>query len=96
MTRAKAARTEKEWNAFVRSFRAEMNEATPRRALDLLATLPVARTWKPASSRDDPGRSKSLRSNSIWVGVAAPLHSASTWSTVNSLVGNFRLRRTKR
>ena len=39
VTRAKAARTEKEWNAFVRSFRAEMNKATPQRALDLLATL---------------------------------------------------------
>jgi uncharacterized protein YeaO (DUF488 family) len=39
VTRAKAARTEREWNAFVRSFRAEMNEPTARRALDLLATL---------------------------------------------------------
>ena len=39
VTRAKAARTEKEWNAFVRSFRAEMNEPTARRALDLLAAL---------------------------------------------------------
>jgi len=39
VTRAKAARTEKEWNAFVRSFRAEMNQPTARRALDLLATL---------------------------------------------------------
>ncbi len=39
VSRAKAARTEKEWNAFVRSFRAEMNEPTARRTLDLLATL---------------------------------------------------------
>jgi uncharacterized protein YeaO (DUF488 family) len=39
VTRAKAARTEAEWRAFVRSFRAEMNEPTPRRALDLLAAL---------------------------------------------------------
>src|SRR5690349_19506209 len=27
------------WNAFFRAFRAEMNEATPRRTLDLLAAL---------------------------------------------------------
>ncbi len=39
VSRAKAARTANEWRAFVRSFRAEMNEPTPRRALDLLATL---------------------------------------------------------
>ena len=39
VTRAKAARTEKEWGSFVRSFRAEMNEPTPRRTLDLLAIL---------------------------------------------------------
>jgi uncharacterized protein YeaO (DUF488 family) len=39
MARAKAARTTREWNAFVRSFRAEMNEPAPRRALDLLAAL---------------------------------------------------------
>lgn len=39
MARAKAARTAKDWKAFARAFRAEMNEAAPRRALDLLAVL---------------------------------------------------------
>lgn len=39
MSRAKAARDAKAWGAFVRSFRAEMNRPTPRRALDLLAAL---------------------------------------------------------
>jgi uncharacterized protein YeaO (DUF488 family) len=39
VSKALKAETEKEWNAFVRSFRAEMNEATPRRTLDLLAAL---------------------------------------------------------
>jgi uncharacterized protein YeaO (DUF488 family) len=39
MSQGKAARTEKEWNAFLRSFRVEMNEPTPRRTLDLLAVL---------------------------------------------------------
>lgn len=39
ISRAKAAKTANEWRAFVRSFRAEMNAPTPRRALDLLAAL---------------------------------------------------------
>jgi uncharacterized protein YeaO (DUF488 family) len=39
MSRGKAALTAEEWSAFVRSFRAEMNEPTPRRTLDLLAAL---------------------------------------------------------
>ena len=39
VSRARAAATEAEWAAFVRSFRAEMNEPTPRRTLDLLAAL---------------------------------------------------------
>jgi uncharacterized protein YeaO (DUF488 family) len=39
MSRGKAALTMNEWSAFVRSFRAEMNEPTPRRTLDLLASL---------------------------------------------------------
>lgn len=39
MSRGKAALTMNEWSAFVRSFRAEMNEPTPRRTLDLLARL---------------------------------------------------------
>jgi uncharacterized protein YeaO (DUF488 family) len=39
MARAKAAATAGEWQAFVRSFHAEMSEPAPRRALDLLAAL---------------------------------------------------------
>jgi len=39
VSKAKAARTAKEWSTFFRSFRAEMNEATARRTLDLLAIL---------------------------------------------------------
>ncbi len=36
---AKRAATENEWARFAKAFRAEMNEATPRRTLDLLAAL---------------------------------------------------------
>lgn len=39
MKLAKAARTDKEWAAFVRKFRAEMAEPGASRALDLLAAL---------------------------------------------------------
>src|SRR6185295_13840578 len=39
MSRGKTALTEREWSAFARAFRAEMNEPAPRRALDLLAAL---------------------------------------------------------
>jgi uncharacterized protein YeaO (DUF488 family) len=39
VARAKAAKTANDWRAFVRSFRAEMKAAAPRRALDLLAAL---------------------------------------------------------
>ena len=39
VAKALAASNAKEWNAFVRSFRAEMNEPAPRRTLDLLAAL---------------------------------------------------------
>lgn len=39
MARGKAATTDAEWSAFVRAFRAEMNEAAPRRTLDLIAAL---------------------------------------------------------
>jgi uncharacterized protein YeaO (DUF488 family) len=37
--RARSARSAKEWDAFRRAFRAEMNEPAPRRTLDLLAAL---------------------------------------------------------
>jgi uncharacterized protein YeaO (DUF488 family) len=37
--RARAARTPAEWNAFLRAFRSEMSEPTPRHSLDLLAAL---------------------------------------------------------
>jgi uncharacterized protein YeaO (DUF488 family) len=39
VTKALTAETPKQWNAFVRAFRAEMNEPAPRRTLDLLAAL---------------------------------------------------------
>lgn len=39
VAKALAAATPKEWSAFERAFRAEMNEPGPRRTLDLLATL---------------------------------------------------------
>ncbi|MBR0664846.1 DUF488 family protein [Roseomonas hellenica] len=39
VTRAKAAATAEEWRAFIRAFRAEMNQPAPRRTLDLLAAL---------------------------------------------------------
>lgn len=39
VAKARNARTTADWNAFVRAFRAEMNEPAPRRTLDLLAAL---------------------------------------------------------
>ena len=39
VAKARAAGTDAEWAAFVRAFRAEMNEPTPLRTLDLLAAL---------------------------------------------------------
>ncbi len=39
MKLAQAARTDREWAAFVRRFRAEMAEPAPSRTLDLLAAL---------------------------------------------------------
>ncbi|WEX07893.1 DUF488 family protein [Chelativorans sp. AA-79] len=39
VARAQAAKTESEWKAFERAFRAEMNEPGARHTLDLLATL---------------------------------------------------------
>lgn len=39
VTQAKGAATAEEWRAFIRAFRAEMNEPAPRRTLDLLAAL---------------------------------------------------------
>lgn len=39
VSKARAATTEREWEGFVRAFRAEMNEPAPRRSLDLLAAL---------------------------------------------------------
>lgn len=39
VARAKAAQSPAEWAAFMRAFRTEMNEPTPRRTLDLLAAL---------------------------------------------------------
>jgi uncharacterized protein YeaO (DUF488 family) len=39
VSKAKTARTGKDWSVFVRSFRASMNEPAARRTLDLLAIL---------------------------------------------------------
>lgn len=39
VARARAALSADEWSAFVRAFRAEMNQPMPRRTLDLLAAL---------------------------------------------------------
>jgi uncharacterized protein YeaO (DUF488 family) len=39
VSRAKAARSQKDWGRFVRAFRREMNQAGPSRALDVLAAL---------------------------------------------------------
>jgi uncharacterized protein YeaO (DUF488 family) len=39
MKRAQAARTEREWSAFIKAYRAEMNAPEASRTLDLLATL---------------------------------------------------------
>jgi uncharacterized protein YeaO (DUF488 family) len=39
VTKAQKATNEKEWNAFVRAFRAEMTKPAPKRTLDLLAAL---------------------------------------------------------
>lgn len=39
VTKALNAETAKDWNTFVRAFRAEMNEPALRRTLDLLAAL---------------------------------------------------------
>jgi uncharacterized protein YeaO (DUF488 family) len=39
VSRALGATTTKEWTAFERAFRAEMNQPMPRRTLDLLAAL---------------------------------------------------------
>ena len=39
VSRAKAARTAKDWRNFVRAYKAEMAKPTPQRSLDLLAAL---------------------------------------------------------
>ena len=39
MSRGRAAQSVEDWSGFLRSFKTEMNEPTPRRALDLLAVL---------------------------------------------------------
>jgi uncharacterized protein YeaO (DUF488 family) len=39
VARALAATTDKEWDAFVRAFKAEMNQPTAKRTLQLLAAL---------------------------------------------------------
>jgi uncharacterized protein YeaO (DUF488 family) len=39
LAQGKAVRTEADWQAFARGFRAEMSQPAPRRTLDLLAAL---------------------------------------------------------
>lgn len=39
MVQGKEAQSTKEWSAFIRAFRAEMEQPAPRRTLDLLAAL---------------------------------------------------------
>ncbi|WP_159587055.1 DUF488 domain-containing protein [Chelativorans xinjiangense] len=39
VAKAQAAKTEREWAAFVKAFRVEMNAPAPRHTLDLLAAL---------------------------------------------------------
>lgn len=39
LSRGKAARSQKDWDPFVRAFRREMTQSVPSRALDLLAAL---------------------------------------------------------
>jgi uncharacterized protein YeaO (DUF488 family) len=56
MARAKAARTDKDWNAFTRAFRKEMNEPAPRRALDLLAALSHTADFSLGCYCDDESR----------------------------------------
>jgi uncharacterized protein YeaO (DUF488 family) len=56
VSRARAAGTAKEWAAFVRSFRAEMDRPAPRRALDLLAALSRAADFSIGCYCEDESR----------------------------------------
>jgi uncharacterized protein YeaO (DUF488 family) len=56
MARGKAAMTEREWGAFVRSFRAEMKEPTPRRALDILVALSLGANFSVGCCCEDESR----------------------------------------
>ena len=56
MSPSKAALAASAWNAFTRSFRAEMNEPTPRRTLDLLAALSHAADFSIGCYCEDESR----------------------------------------
>src|SRR5688572_21091056 len=54
--RARAARTQAEWNAFLRAFRSEMSEPAPRHSLDLLAALSHAAQFSIGCYCEDESR----------------------------------------
>jgi uncharacterized protein YeaO (DUF488 family) len=54
--RAQAARSEKDWSAFRRRFRAEMNQAAARQLLDLLAALSHHANFSLGCYCEDPSR----------------------------------------
>lgn len=56
VVRARSARTQAEWAAFVRDYRAEMAEAGPRRTLDLLAALSHGAAFSVGCYCDDEAR----------------------------------------
>lgn len=56
MAQAKAAESEKDWAGFTRAFKAEMAEAAPRQALDLLATLSQGADFSVGCYCEDEGR----------------------------------------
>lgn len=56
MTRGRAAQTDVEWSAFIRAFRAEMEQPAPRRTLDLLAALSQTAAFSLGCSCQDEAR----------------------------------------
>ena len=56
VARAQAARTAKDWNAFVRAFRAKMKKTGPSHTLDLLAALSHAAHFSVGCYCEDEAR----------------------------------------
>ncbi|KGM30799.1 DUF488 domain-containing protein [Inquilinus limosus] len=56
LAQGRAARTEAEWQAFARAFRAEMERPAPRRTLDLLAALSHGAAFSVGCYCEDEGR----------------------------------------